>query len=245
MELLHSKHAKFLPSGQLLLPSIGTVSAVWPTEGPQNLEHMPVQVRVMGTHQALLTSILAIRILTIPPDRKSLQLAVKVRTPPDLAWRLSCIIRFWSVASPYLHFPVSPSKSTWTVAFLDTISQMTSSLASTTFEALIASRFSSLISQITAAFLLRPESTELPHTLQKSLCSALFEIALLVQKSPKWYPLLSEQLSPTLRKIDNKDGKVSGDLNVSPNGSLVGSWAHCCIVCVEISNYVHRVELQS
>ena len=224
MELLHSKHAELSLHGQLLIPSMGTVSEVWPTGIPQDFEQMSFRIRVTDIRQTLLTSILAIRLSAIPPDPKWPQLAVKVRTPPDFAWLLSCILRFWSVAIPYLQFPVSmSSNSTWTVVFLDTLSHMTSSLASTTFEALTASRFSSLVCQVTAAFLLKPEPTELPHPLQKSLCSALFEIALLVQKSPEWYPLLSERLSPTLRKIKYKDGKTGGDLDVSQNGGLPGS----------------------
>ena len=176
---------------------------------------MSFRIQVACNRQALLVSVVALHTLTTLPPPKSPRVAATTRSSPHCTWLLSCVVRFWTLALPYLQSSVfSSSKNIWICVFLDTVGHLTSSLANGTFEASTASRYSNFISQVLSPVLLTPVSNEFPHVVQKSLCSILFEIALLVQKSPTWCLVLSEHLSPTILKIENRNEKVNGDLSV-------------------------------
>lgn len=220
MERAYSPHADHLSQGQLLFPSLRTISEVWPS-ALSDAEQMSFRISVACNRQALLVSVVALHTLTTLPPPKSPRVAARARNSPHCTWLLSCLLRFWTLALPYLQSSIYfPSKNMWIGVFLDTLAQLTSSLANGTFEDLTASRFSSFVSQVLSPVLLTPGLNEFPHVVQRSLCSVLFEIALLVQKSPTWCPVLFEHLSPTLLKIENKDVKVDGDLSVGQSTAL-------------------------
>ena len=220
MERAYSQHAEPLSQGQLLFPSSSTVSEVWPP-ALSDAEQTPFRISVACNRKALLVSIVALHTLTTLAPPKSPRVAARARNSPHCTWLLSCLLRFWTLALPYLQSSIySPSKNVWLCVFLDTVGQLTSSLADGNFEALTASRYSSFISQVLSPILLTPGTIEIPHVVQRSLCFVLFEIALLVQKSPTWCPVLFEHLSPTLLKIESKDGKVDGDVSVGQNDLL-------------------------
>ena len=220
MERAYSPHADHLSQGQLLFPSPSTVSEVWPS-ALSDAESKSFQINVASNGQSLLVSVVALHTLTTLSLPKSPRVAARARSSSHCTWLLSCVHRYWTLALPYLQSSIySPSKNMWVCVFLDTIRQLTSSLANGTFAALTASRYSSFIFQVLSPILQTPGSNEFPHAVQKSLCSVLFEIALLVQKSPTWCPILFEHLSPTLLKINSKDQKVDGDLNVGQSTAL-------------------------
>lgn len=219
VETMNSKRGMTSPLKQRFVPTMETISEAWTSAiPPQRNDHLPLQVRIEGVHQALLTSILAIHALAIMPGLDVGHTTVRAQTSSDRSWLLSSILRFWSVAIPHLQESfASSSELNWVEAFLDTIGRFFSSLSRVSLKVMIASKVSSLMSQVAKIFFLRLEATQLPPSTKKSLCAACFEIAFLCQETPKWFPLLIEHVIPTLRKVEAKIPKISGDLGVNQN----------------------------
>lgn len=158
---------------------------------------------------------------------------------PDRSLLLGFILRFWSVAIPYLQESLSILELNWSRIFLDTVGRFFSSLSSIRLESMIAARLSSFMSQIFEMFFFRLEASQLSPPIQESLNAACFEIALLCRKSSKWALALMEYVVPTLRKVAAREPQFGRELGVSLPRALTKQCAHLHLVCGE-SRYRDR-----
>ena len=227
VETVNPKPPNMSSHGQILIPAMVTLRDNWPFVLTVNLQPNSLQISIKDVHQALLMSILGIRTLMTLPHLKSRCTGLDTRKSADRSWLLSSMLRFWSVALPHLQVScLSPSELNWSSVFLDTVSCYFSILTEMPFDSTVATKVSSLLSQVAEVFFLRMETPQLPTSTQKLLCAAYFELALLCRRSPKWCLILLEHLVPTLRKAENGSKTMGRGLEVSVNRGSTRECAH-------------------
>lgn len=227
VETVNPKSPNMSSHRQILIPAMVSIRDTWPSVLTGNLQPYSLQISIKNVHQALLMSILGIRILMTLPHLKSRCTGLDTRKFTERSWLLSSMLRFWSVALPHLQVScLSPSELNWSSVFLDTVTCYFSILTKLPFDSTVATKVSNLLSQVAEVFFLKMETPRLPTSTQKLLCAAYFELALLCRRSPKWSLILLEHLVPTLRKAESRTKTMGGGLEVSVNHGSTRECAH-------------------
>ena len=206
---------------------MATIRGSWPSGLTGNLEPISLQISIKDAHQALLMSILGIRTVMTRPRLKAQCKGLDTQNSIDRSWLLSSMLRFWSVAVPYLQVScLSSSELNWPNVFIGTVNCYFSILTFIPFDSTVATKVSNLLSHISEFFFLKMETSQLPTSTRKLLYTAYSELALLCRRSPKWSLVLLEHVVPTLHKIESTSKMMDRDLEVSVDRRSTRECAH-------------------
>lgn len=197
---------------ELLVPTMETISEVFPVQLQQSYAWSPIQVCVQDRSQAnIIIMCLLSSMTSFEPDGLN---------SFDLSWTLSCLTRLWNTLGSAVENSVSwYSSEQFLVMFLETLRIIMLQLVSARYETVNISRTSVLFSRIIAILLpLKPK--KLTNILEKSICLSLFEIARLFQRSTAISEASDEDLLPILIKSRSRFMNFGIDLQVCAKGSL-------------------------
>lgn len=196
---------------ELSVPTMETISEVFPIQLEQAYSWSPIQVNVQDKPQAsIITMCLLSSVTSFEPGGLS---------PLDISWTLSGLTRLWNTLGSTEDNVLSRySSKQCLVMFLETLRVIWLQLLSTKYETVNISRTSFLFTRIIAT-LLHLKSDELVDNLEKPICLSLFEIARLFQCSTAISEAFDEELLPVLVESQSRFINFGIDLQVCIRGS--------------------------
>lgn len=205
---------------ELLVPTMETISEVFPVQLQQACSWIPVQVCVQERSQASIIIMCLLLSITCFEPGGLKQTPQGCLNPLDLSWSLSCLTRLWNTLGSAVEISGSwYSSEQCLVMFLEMLRGIMLQLVSTKYETINIFRTSVLFSRILTTLLLL-KSDKLVDVLQKSICLSLFETARLLQCCTTMSEAFDQHLLPILVESRSRLMNFGIDLQVCVSGSL-------------------------
>lgn len=203
------------------VPTMATITDVFPLQAGQDHVRSPVQVCVQDTAQA---SMIILCLLSTTNSFQSYGLSHMSTLglgSLDVSWTLSCLVRLWSTLSrAKLYLTFGHLSETYLLMFLQMLYNILAQLSRVSYETVNLPRTSILISQVTAALLLM-DPAKLGDDLQKAICLAVLEITCRFEFSFIIAEAFDEYLLPIVVEITESESRfaaIGKDLQVCMHG---------------------------
>lgn len=196
------------------VPTMATITDVFPLQAGQDHVHSPVQVCVQDTAQA---SVIILCLLSTIKSHGSSHMSTHSLNSLDISWTLSCLTRLWSTLScGKLDLAFGHLSERYLLVFLQMLCDILAQLSRVSYETANLPRTSILISQATAALLLT-DPAKLSDDLQKAICLAILEITCRFEFSLITAEAFDEHLLPIVVEITESASRlldIGNDLQV-------------------------------
>lgn len=196
-----------------MIPSLRTVGEVC----AGHLQYLATQssspLVIERCDQALMVTICSLSALLNTFDTKGIP--AKPRASSDAAWLLRYLLQVWDAVCPHLQQPGSmQSAGPFLVIYLDTFRRYLSFVANIGLASTTASKLLILFARVIETLSFSSEPLLLRLSLQKHLCSVLFEVAIQCKESRSFGHVSAEFLLPALGNVEQLPN-ASMDLLVS------------------------------
>lgn len=203
------------------VPTMATITDVFPLQAGQDHVRSPVQVCVQDTAQA---SIIILCLLSTTNSFQSHGLSHMSTLglgSLDVSWTLSCLVRLWSTLNrARLYLTFGHLSERYLLMFLQMLYNILAQLSRVSYETVNLPRTSILISQVTAALLLM-DPAKFGDDLQKAICLAILEITCRFEFSFIIAEAFDEYLLPIVVEITESESRLAAigkDLQVCVHG---------------------------
>lgn len=203
------------------VPTMATITDVFPLQAGQDHVRSPVQVCVQDTAQASTIILCLLSTINSFQSHGSSHMSTFGLASLDVSWTLSCLTRLWrtlSCAKLYLTFGHLSEKNL--LIFLQMLCNILAQLSRVSYETINLPRTAILISQVTAALLLM-DLAKLGDGLQKAVCIAILEITCRFEFSLIIAEAFDEHLLPIVVEISESKSRLLAlgtDLQVCLHG---------------------------
>lgn len=158
------------------VPTIATITDVFPLQAGEDHLRSPVQVCVQDTAQASMIIFCLLSAINSFQSHGSSHMSTLGLGSLDVSWTLSCLTRLWSALScGKLYLAFGHLSEQYLLVFLQMLCRILVQLSRASYETISLLRTSILISQVTAVLLLM-DPAKLGDGLQKAICLAILEI---------------------------------------------------------------------
>lgn len=203
------------------VPTMATITDVFPLQAGQDHVRSPVQVCVQDTAQASMIILCLLSTIDSFQSHSSSQISTLGLGSLDVSWTLSCLTRLWSTLScAKSHLAIGHLSEQYLLVFLQMLCNILTHLARVSYETINLPRTSILISQVTAALLLM-DPAKLGDGLQKAICLAILEITCRFEFSLIIAEAFDEHLLPIVVEITKSESRmmaIGKDLQVCMYG---------------------------
>lgn len=207
------------------VPTMATITDVFPLQAGQDHMRSPVQVCVQDTAQASMIILCLLSTIDSFQSHSSSQISTLGLGSLDVSWTLSCLTRLWSTLScAKSHLAIGHLSEQYLLVFLQMLCNILTQLARVSYETINLPRTSILISQVTAALLLM-DPAKLGDGLQKAICLAILEITCRFEFSLIIAEAFDEHLLPIVVEITKSESRlmaIGKDLQVCMYG--ISKW---------------------